>query len=346
MKIAHRLLAVLVAALLALACLSPACHAPIAQHPDGPHDEVLDTSSPDEGAPMHMAALASTAATGLVLHESDSGSTIADRRFTGTAYVGPIVRSSARETLSAIRYLRWSVTNDIAAGQHARWGILTYNEVGVVYERLRISGIDGEHAIYQHSPRGDVNLLDCIVYDIGAQGFQQTWRGAETSDPLGYLVTGTHRLIRCTFLKCGQPRGYGRASYALSFFGWQAVDGQSPRQFWDCPVELVDVVVEHDSGGRYELRGALLVELRPSLLVRGGRTNYVGTSDRDFWHIHAVRSVRVENHYAHGPTGKFIDIDGADSVVFTSPGFNGGDARVRIDGVVVGTSDDEIDWHR
>lgn len=334
------LLAVLFGCALApLACLSDKSGAQVDR------SEVLDTSSPDEPRfePADFTALAST---NLFIRESSSNSTIKNVVLKGTSYTGPMVISSGKETLTKIVFQRWSLINDYLNDQNAKWAILCYNEKDPVYSNIYIDGVKAEHAVYMHNPQGMVLIQDLFAFDIGAQGWQQTFRGAEGNDPLGYLNTGTHRLERCTFRKCGQPRGYGRASYAVSFFGRQEGGGSTPRMYWDCPVELIDVVIEHDSQNQYELRGALLVEHRPSLLVRGGYSNYVGKSDRDFWHIHRVRDVRVENHYAHAPTGKSIDIDWADSVVFTSIDFDGGDAPVRIDGVYMGTSDDEINWTR
>jgi hypothetical protein len=311
-------------------------------------DIVLDTSSPDEPV-LSFAPDMAPAAVGTYsnfLRATDSNQVLAGRTYRGTSYTGPIVVSSGKETLTNIEYRRWNVVNDIAAGGQAKWGILLYNEVNCRYVNVNVLGIKAEHGIYQHSPRGDVLLSFVVVYDVGAQGFQQTWRGAETTDPLGWQKTGTHRLEHCVFRKCGQPRGYGRASYAVSMFGWQSGGGSTPRQFWDCPVELVDVSIEHDSQGQYELRGALLVEWRPSLTVIGGRTEYIGQSDRDLWHIHEVDVVYVENSFISGPAGKFVDFDGCDEVTFTSPNFDGGDAVVRIDGQIMGTTDDEIVWKR
>lgn len=342
-NLTNRLLALLLVFASLLGCATD--HAQV----DADVDIVLDTSSPDEPTappPQGDVSVAAVGSYSNFLRPSDSDQILANRAYYGTSYTGPIVISSGKDTLSNITYRRWLVANDIASGGNAKWGILLYNEVDCVYENVSVQGIKAEHGIYQHSPRGMVWLKNVRVDDVGAQGFQQVWRGAETSDPLGYQVTGLHRFENCTFTRCGQPRGYGRASYAVSLFGWQSGGGSTPRQFWDCPVELINVVIEHDSQGQYELRGALLVEWRPSLTVIGGRTNYVGKSDRDLWHIHKVSSVHVSNHYIHGPVGKYVDIDGADRVVFTSPGFDGGDALVRIDGVVVGTSDDEIDWSR
>lgn len=311
------------------------------------HSEVLNTASPDEPSFAPPSDFATEAvAKNLFLRASDSNKRLANVTLEGTSYTGPIVVSSGAETLSNIVYYDWSLSCDYAAGDNTRWGALLYNEVNCKYIKWRVEGIKGEHAIYQHSPRGAVLLSDVHCFDIGAQGFQQVWRGSETSDPLGWQVTGLHRLEHCSFKQCGQPRGYGRASYAVSMFGRQAWDGSSPREAWDCPVELEDVTIEHDSHGQYELRGALLVEWRPSLRVTNSRTVYIGTSDRDFWHIHNVKTVYVSNTYAFGPAGKSIDIDGADSVIFTSKSVDGGPCPVRINGKLVGTSDDEINWHR
>lgn len=332
----------LLVALLPLACVSD--HGGNLQ---AGNSEVLDTSSPDEprfDSPGNVSAAA--AAQTLFLRESDSNKRIANVALEGTSYTGPIVVSSARDTLSNIVYYNWSLSCDYAAGDNTRWGALLYNEVNCRYVEWRVEGIKGEHAIYQHSPRGDVLLRGVHCFDIGAQGFQQVWRGSETSDPLGWKVVGTHRLENCSFNKCGQPRGYGRASYAVSMFGRQAWDGSSPREPWDCPVELDSVTIEHDSQGQYELRGALLVEWRPSVWINACRINYVGTADRDLVHLYQDETVLVENSYIHG--SRPFDIDGSrvKSVRFTSPDFDGGDTKVRINGVVVGTTDDEIDWHK
>lgn len=331
---------------LAISAFSFGCQTDRTQGQDAANSIVLDTSSPDE--PRIDAANEagiSAVAKNLVLHASDSNQTIANKNLQGSSYTGPIVVSSAKDSLTKIVYQRWVVANDIAAGQNAKWGVLLYNEEDCQYVNVTVRGIKAEHAIYQHSPRGNVLLKNVVVLDVGAQGFQQVWRGGETSDPLGYLKVGTHRIENSSFTQCGQPRGYGRASYAISMFGRQAVDGSSPRQMWNCPVELDGVTIEHDSKGAYELRGALLAEWRPSLTIKNSRINYVGTADRDLAHIHEITDVRIENSYIHSSAGKYVDIDGdVHSVVITSIG-DGGDARVRINGNVVGTTDDEIVWH-
>lgn len=307
---------------------------------------VLDTSSPDEqGFQPQEGRLTAATVTNLFLHTSDSNKTLSNVTLKGTSYTGPIVISDGKDSLKNIVYQRWSISNDYANGMNAKWGILLYNEENCIYRNVRVWGMKAEHAIYQHNPKGNVLLSYVTVFDVGAQGWQQVSRGAEGNDPLGYLVTGTHRLEHCSFIKCGQPRGWGRASYAVSFFGRQQGGGSTPREFWNCPVELDDVTIEHDSQGAYELRGALLCEWRPSLTITNSRINYVGTSDRDGEHVHEVEIVKVSNTYIHNPAGKFFDIDGAKSVTFTSPGFDGGDAPVRINGILVGTTDDEINWH-
>lgn len=264
------------------------------------------------------------------LHESDSGKTIANQLLLGGSYTGPIVISAATETLRDITFQRWHILNP--PGAHAKWGKLTYNEEDCIHDRVFVEGIEKEHAIYSHSPRGDATFLGYRAYDIGAQGYQETGRRPESDDPDACLLGGTTTFARGSVVsQCGQPRGYGRASYAMSFFGWQEGDGSTPRAAWNRPVVLKGVRIEHDSMGMYELRGALLCEHRPSLTVEGGATTYLGTADRDLWHIFQTKEVYVSGHSFEGQ--RTVDIDGATKIVWVG---NYGNVKLRVNGTTVG----------
>jgi len=275
----------------------------------------------------------------MFLRATDSFKTLRGVKLSGTAYTGPIVVSSAAETLEEIVFERWLLENNVNLNQHAKWGKITYNEKNCRHRNVTIRGIDKEHAVYNHSPRGEVLYEDCTFEDCGAQGVQITYRDPESDTPNGYLETGTHKLVRCSIIKCGQPRGYGRASYALSFFGRQEGDGSSPRMAWGCPVELWDTAIKHNSQGLYELRGALLCEWRPSLTVYGGYTAYQGTADRDLWHVHNVDVVAVDGHGFIGT--RKINIDGATNVNFSNCT---GSTQVWINGVNMGPVSSDIVW--
>ena len=147
--------------------------------------------------------------------------------------------------------------------------------------------------------------------DIGAQALQIVWRLAETDDPLGYTVTGTHLVERCTIEQCGLPRGVGRASFALSFFG-KTMTGTAgnfgPRSEWDCPVLVKDTKVNHVASG-YTLKGAIMAEWRPLVELLGGEIHYDGTADRDLCHFHNNHENMIDGTSFRGSHNIDFDFD-------------------------------------
>ena len=281
----------------------------------------------------------------LFLTAANSYSRMANLTLQGTAYSGPIVVSSAQESLTRIEYRRWHIKNDSAAGQHAKWGKLTYNEVDCVHTLCLVEGIEKEHAYYPHSPRGSLVFKDCIIRDIGAQGIQIAYRDPESDTPLGWQQTGTHSVIGCLLEKCGQPRGYGRAAFALTFFGRQEGDGSTPRLFWDCPVLVQDTHIVHDSQGQYELRGALHADNRPLLEVLGGSTVYKGAADRHVWTTGGVKKVVVDGH--HFESSRMVDLDKVDEVEFTNCTTDiANPVILRVNGTKIGPVNQDFRWSR
>lgn len=282
----------------------------------------------------------------LHLHANPADQVIGPATYRGTSYVGPVIVSSAKETLARFQFDHVTVENDIAAGEHAKWGVLLYNELHSQYRGLVVRGIDKEHGVYAHSPRGDWYQEDALIEDCGAQGIQVVYRSPESDTPDGHKEVGLHSLVSCTVRKCGQPRGYGRASFAVSFFGFQDGDGQADQQPWDCPVRLVDTSIEHDAQGKYELRGALLVIGRPRLEVVGGQTVYKGLSDRATWKLRGVREVIVTDHHFEGQ--RPIDIDDMPGQPVERVFFGGcsGSVAIRINGRVVGNTQRNLRWAR
>lgn len=279
----------------------------------------------------------------LFLRASNSFSRMVGLQLRGTSYTGPIVVSSAAETLSHIEYRRWQITNDYAAGMHAKWAMLTYNEVECLYNLMYVEGIEKEHAFYPHSPRGNLTFKNCIIRDCGAQGIQIAYRDPESDTPMGWQQTGTHLVEGCRIEKCGQPRGYGRASFALTFFGRQEGDGSSPRKRWDCPAVVKDTHIVHDSAGAYELRGALHADNRPSLHVFGGSTVYKGLADRHVWTTGAVDEVVVDGH--HFEASRMVDLVGVKMVEFrgcTTDSTN--PVKLRVNGTIVGPVSQDFVW--
>lgn len=267
---------------------------------------------------------------GLFLHASDSGRTISNRILYGTAYTGPIIVSSASETLRNITYgprLRLVCPPD----GDSKWGKLTYNEVDCRHIGLIVEGIKHEHDVYNHSPRGLVYFQGGVLFNAPAQGYQEVGRAPECNDIPACKAGGISRFEQHTIAQCGNPIGYGRASFAMSFFGWQDGGGTTPRMQWNRPIELVDQSILHDSHGLYELRGALLAEFRPYLRVWGGSTEYRGVADRSLWLVHGTPIVDVDSHGFVG--AKRLDIEGTSAVPLQSVSFKGcwGDVHVRLD---------------
>ena len=271
----------------------------------------------------------------LFLHASDSNSRIANIHLVAS-YTGPMVNSTSQELLDNIDLRRWLLEN--APGGKTRTGVHLYNQRNNVHTNIRTLGIWFEHGHYPHNPQGNLTYTNCTGFDIGAQFIQVVSRDPEACDPLGYLNVGTHAVIGCTAEKCGQPRGYGRASFALSFFGHQLGGGTTPRGPWGCPVLIKDTRIRHVAEG-YELRGALLCEWRPKLEVYGGETYYDGTSDRDLHHIHMTDEVIYDGHSFHGQ--RPVDIDGATKIDFTNCT---GSVALRVDGVNVGPVSQDFHW--
>lgn len=279
----------------------------------------------------------------LFLRASNSFSRMANLTLYGTSYTGPIVVSSASETLDHIEYRRWLIENDYAAGMNAKWGKITYNEVECVHTLMVVRGIKAEHAFYIHSPRGNLTFKGCIIQDIGAQGIQITYRDPESDTPLGWQQTGTHLVEGCRIEKCGQPRGYGRAAFALTFFGRQEGGGSFPRLRWDCPAVVKDTHIVHDSQGQYELRGALHADNRPSLHVFGGSTVYKGLADRHVWTTGAVDEVIVDGH--HFEASRMVDLVGVKKVEFTNCTTDPANpVKLRVNGTIVGPVSQDFVW--
>ena len=268
----------------------------------------------------------------------------------GTAYTGPMVVSSAKHTLEDFEFDRLELRNSIPDGQQAKWGILLYNEVRSHYSKLKVSGIDKEHGIYAHSPRGGYTHDGTEVFDVGAQGLQVVYRSVESDTPNGHLETGVHQLLSCSFRRCGQPRGYGRASYAVSFFGYQNGDGSAAQEPWDCPVRIVDTVIEHLPWGEpvpYERRGALLVIGRPRLEVVGGATLYGTWADRPVWKLRGVREVLVTGH--EFDSSKHIEIEDLPGQPVERVFFGGCTGRpcsIRVNGLLIGNTSRNVRWSR
>lgn len=279
----------------------------------------------------------------LFLHASNSYSRMANLHLQGSSYTGPIVVSSASETLDHVEYRRWLIENDYAAGQNAKWGMLTYNEVECVHTLMVVRGIKAEHAFYPHSPRGNHTFRGCIIQDCGAQGIQIAYRDPESDTPLGWQQTGVHLVEGCRIEKCGQPRGYGRAAFALTFFGRQEGDGSSPRKRWDCPAVVKDTHIVHDSAGAYELRGALHADNRPSLTVLGGSTVYKGLADRHVWTTGAVDEVIVDGH--HFEASRMVDLDKVKKVEFTNCTTDPANPVIlRVNGTKIGPVSQDFVW--
>ena len=283
----------------------------------------------------------------LFLHASNSNSLIENLHLVGTAYNGgPLVGSSGQEPLTSVRFKRHLLENSLAAGQHTKWGYRLHNLQDSLFKACKVYGIDKEHACYV-SIVGNVTWEDCHFFDCGAQGIQVVWRADETYNLAGYQVPGIHRVKDSVIEKCGQPRGSGRAAFAVSMFGAQIApyDDASglhhgPRSYWGCGVELLNTSIIHDSHGAYNLVGALMVEWRPFLTVIGGKTEYIGPSNSDLWHIFNVGDVLVDGHSFVG--ARDVDIDGAKTVTFKHCT---GDVRVRINGKVAGLVSDNITWN-
>ena len=287
----------------------------------------------------------------VMLHAQNSFSKIENLHIYGNPYAaGSFFISSGQEALSNITFKRLLLENRISMGELLKWGMRLYNFRYGILQGVKIYGINKEHPLY-FNLEGGVEIQGCHLADAGAQGVQIAWRSIETNNPTGWSITGIQRLNRTVIEKCGQPRGYGRASFAASFFGKQnnpttdsnGVVKNGPRTRWDCPVELLDTRIVHDSLGQYELRGALLCEHRPSIRILGGEINYNGLADRDLCHIYKTDEVLIDACRIEGQ--RFVDITGAQTVRITNCT---GNARVRINGVVVGkvsegyTTDDAL----
>lgn len=255
--------------------------------------------------------------TGMSIYPHDSNRTIKGLTLEGTPYVGSIVSAGAGHhgTLANILFKRCMLRNDIAAGDRARWawGPL-YNQVDNVWEDCVVedAGYD-EHAYYPHSSRGNMTWRRCISRRAGGQNIQSVWRLAETDDPDGYKVTGTHLVEGGETDHCGLPRGSGRASFALSFFGKQMgpYGNWGPRSEWDCSVIIKDHKITHDTLGQpagWQLNGAILVEWRPRFELLGGSVSYDGPADQSLILAHMNQEVIVDGLQIHG--ARFFDING------------------------------------
>lgn len=292
----------------------------------------------------------------MTLHlKASSDKVLRDFDLSGTAYSGPMVSSSAKETLRDFEFLRGKLSNSVLLGQHAKTGFHLFNEVNSYYRNVTVEGIDKEHGGYPHCPRG-VHMLKYVkLLDCGAQGWQIVYREPESDTPGGHLKThpdnqsdACDELTGVDVMQCGLPRGVGRASFALSFFGYQNGPGSAPLERWDRDVSLQDVVIQHISTG-YKLKGALLVVGRPELLVLGGRTTYRGLSDRSLWQIRGVSRVHVDGHAFEGH--RQIDLDDlpgpngrtVDEVLFENCS---GTVNVRVNGHNLGPVSAGIRWKR
>jgi hypothetical protein len=117
------------------------------------------------------------------------------------------------------------------------------------------------------------------------------------------MIVGVHKVEQCNFTKVGLERGDGRRSYVLSFFGkqiQQTPQSAGPRSRWDCPVEIIDTVIDNRAEWTPKLRGAVLCEMRPHLVIAGCDISHDGPADRPLVLSDETKIVVLDRNRFHG----------------------------------------------
>jgi hypothetical protein len=273
---------------------------------------------------------------------ANNGQVFANLLLLGTAYTGPMVNSGDNAELDGIVWQRVTLLNKPDEGQNAETGFHLYNERDALYRSCSAIGIEKEHGWYPHAPRGNTQLIGCKALECGAQAYQEVWRDLECDKPYDGAESSVS-LVGFQALQCGLPRGVGRASYCLTFGPHQDGGGQTTKEPWNRSVHLKDVVIEHIVTGPapYQLKGGLLVQFRPSLLVEGGRTVYRSPlgQDRALWLVPDTDHVVIDGHHFEGT--KRLDFQRIKSLRITNCT---GSVQFRIDGKVIGRVDQDFSW--
>lgn len=273
-------------------------------------------------------------------------------------WTGPIVSckdgASTLKENNVFRRTHLSPTWAVAAKQpdplhptvmaQPKWGFRLFNWKSGQFINVVVEGIWWEHAWYLNVI-GDLLLKLCRAGNIGAQGLQVVCRSSETCDPDGWMVVGVHRVEGCNFTMVGLPRGDGRRSYVLSFFGAQnspTASSPGPRTRWNCTVEVQDTVIDNRAEWTPMLRGAVMAEHRPALHLLGNDISHDGPADRPLVHSFHNDLVVIDRNKFHG--AKQINVIEPEEVHITA---NQGTVPVWItkNGIVQKIGPVNQDWH-
>lgn len=273
-----------------------------------------------------------------------TGSTFSRLDLEGT-WTGPVVSGGTGSTQTDITFKRCRVA---AAGgwtswlAKPKWGFRVYNFEDSEIQDCVIERIWVEHGFYANVI-GAFTARRCRFTDIGAQGIQVVWRINEGKvDPSSFAKTGVHLVDSCSFKDVGKTRGDGRRSYVISMFGKQVdpnVDNMGPRTFWNCPVRIQDTVIDNGAHNAPILRGAILVEHRPSFELLGGSISHDGPADRPLVLAHQVDRVIISGASFHG--AKQIAINGAKEIHVTGCT---GSVTLEVDGTKIGPISQDFHW--
>lgn len=129
-----------------------------------------------------------------------------------TGYWGAWVPVNQPHARTVIRDVELVCVNGSDNLTRSKWGFRPYLIDGIV-ERVIVRGAYWEHDWYS-SVRGDLTFRNVWLEDAGAQGLQLRHSG-NRGDPQ-WQNTRFIRLEDVTAVECGQPRGAGRAGFALS----------------------------------------------------------------------------------------------------------------------------------